>query len=238
MNPDFEWFITEAHNRRIPVMIRSNLVILEDEGYAHLPELYAKIGATVVASLPHYTRRAMEKQRGEASFDRVIAILQRLNELGYGCGEGLELDLVFNPGGAFLPPDQAALEKEYKTRLADDYGILFDHLFAITNNPLGRFGDFLERSDNLEGYMQRLTGAFNEATLPAMMCRNQLSVGWDGVLYDCDFNQAADMPCIGGLTLSDVIRDPSIPLKRAIRFGNHCYACCAGAGSSCGGSTA
>ena len=238
MNPDFEWFISEASERKIPLMIRSNLVILDEQGYTHLPQRYAEIGATVVASLPHYTRSAMEKQRGETSFDRAIAMLLRLNRLGYGQGGDLELDLVFNPGGAFLPPDQAALEKEYKQRLARDYGIVFDNLFAVTNNPLGRFGEFLQRSDNLEGYMNRLVGAFNEGTLSTMMCRNQLSVGWDGVLYDCDFNQAAEISCIDGLTIADLAADESISLKREIRFGNHCFACCAGSGSSCGGTTA
>ncbi|MEG0759651.1 MAG: arsenosugar biosynthesis radical SAM protein ArsS, partial [Raoultibacter sp.] len=191
MNPDFEWFIQEAANRNIAMMIRSNLVILEDEPYRHLPELYAQIGAALVASLPHYIPKAMERQRGAATFNPVIAMIKKLNDLGYGKGEGLELDLVYNPAGAFLPPDQAALESEYKQHLMAEYGVVFDNLFAIANNPLGRFGEFLQSSDNLEGYMNKLIGAYNEATLPNMMCRNQMSVGWDGRIYDCDFNQAA-----------------------------------------------
>lgn len=239
MNPEFEWFITEAHARGIAMMIRSNLVILHEEGYQHLPELYAKLGATVVASLPHYTQKAMEKQRGAETFDPVITMLQKLNDLGYGKPEsGLELDLVFNPGGAFLPPSQEALEKEYKQKLGEAYNISFNNLFAITNNPLGRFGNFLQGSKNLQGYMTRLEGAFNPGTIPGMMCRNQMSVGWDGQLYDCDFNQAAELPCINGLSITDYVEDPSLSLQREIRFGNHCYACCAGSGSSCGGSTA
>ncbi|MDR0515377.1 MAG: radical SAM/Cys-rich domain protein [Coriobacteriaceae bacterium] len=324
MNPDFEWLIRTAASRGIPLMVRSNLVILEEEGFTHLPKLYADLGVTLVASLPHYTQKAMEKQRGEASFEAVIRVLRKLNALGYGRAEGnpqsglrqgsaihdqvgdsfvplgvpvptprpgsaiqdqvgdrfdgfpaeaqqvqspddhpgslqavvqkgpdgdgcpnLELDLVFNPGGAFLPPDQAALEREYRQKLWESYRIVFDHLFAITNNPLGRFGDFLCRSGNLEAYMGRLIAAFNPSTLPSMMCRNQVSVGWDGRLYDCDFNQAAGLPCKNGMTiagLAKALRDrpeaAETTLKREIRFGNHCYACCAGSGSSCGGATA
>jgi radical SAM/Cys-rich protein len=248
MNPHFEWFITQAAKLNIDMMIRSNLVILAKEEYAHLPKLYSEVGATVVASVPHYTQKAFEKQRGESSFDTLIGVVHDLNDLGYGKqkssakgGEGkkdLELDFVFNPGGAFLPPNQDALEKEYKKYLKDSYDIVFNNLFAITNNPLGRFGNFLYESGNLEGYMARLTGAFNKETLPTMMCRNQISVGYDGVLYDCDFNQAAGQPCKNLSTIADLAHGDYRLLKREIKFGNHCYACCAGAGSSCGGTTA
>ena len=238
MNPHFEWFITEAAHRNIDLMIRSNLVILAEEGYRHLPELYARIGATVIASLPHYIPKAMERQRGAETFTPVIAMMQHLNDLGYGKGAGLELDLVFNPAGAFFPPEQGALEKEYKQHLTEEYAITFDHLFAITNNPLGRFGEFLQRSGNLEGYMAKLISAFNGATVAGIMCRNQMSIGWDGTVYDCDFNQAAGLETVPRRTIADYVADPTLPLKRPIRFGNHCYACCAGSGSSCGGATA
>lgn len=232
MNPDFEWFIREATARGIEIIVRSNLVVLHDEPYAHLPQVFADLGVTLFASLPHYTKKAAEKQRGANTFDPVISMMQKLNELGYGKGAGLVLNLVFNPGGAFLPPSQEALEREYRQKLADDFGIVFDNLFAITNNPLGRFGNRLYETGNLERYMGKLVGAFNPDTVPSMMCRSQISVGWDGALYDCDFNQAADMPCKNGFTIADYAADATLSLQRDIAFGNHCYACCAGSGSS------
>jgi len=237
MNPDFEWFIMAASATGKTVMVRSNLVILHEPEYAHLPERYRELGITVVASLPHYTKKSVEKMRGDDTFDKIIAMLQRLNELGYGKEDGPELDLVFNPAGAIMPPAQASLEAEYRRRLGSQYGIVFNNLFAITNNPLGRFGEFLKGRGIYDDYLRKLEGAFNSATLPGMMCRNQISVGWDGRAYDCDFNQAADIPCLDGRTIFDYL-DPAVPLKRAIAFGDHCYACCAGSGSSCGGTTA
>lgn len=245
MNPDYEWLIREAAATGAKVMTRSNLVILEDPAYAHLPELWASLGVVVIASLPHYVKKNAEVQRGADTYDPIIAGLQKLNSLGYGKGEGagpngktLELDLVYNPGGMFLPGDQAGLERDYKQRLSESFGISFDHLFAIANNPNGRFGNSLQKKGKLGKYMEKLAGAFNAATVPTMMCRSQLSVGWDGRLYDCDFNQAAEMPCLAGGTIAELAEDPSKPLKREIAFGQHCYGCTAGAGSSCGGATA
>ncbi len=232
MNPDFEWFHGEAARKYGTIIVRSNLAILQEPGYEHLPEVYAHLGATVVASLPHYSQRTMEKQRGAGSFDPVIRMLRRLNELGYGSKGGPELDLVYNPTGAFLPPDQETLEREYRQKLDADFGIAFNNLFAIANNPLGRFGNRLEQTGNLKPYMEKLIAAFNPDTVSAMMCRSQLSVGWDGTVFDCDFNQAAKLPCTAKLTIADYANDASLPLERDIRFGNHCYACCAGAGSS------
>ncbi|NHM14625.1 arsenosugar biosynthesis radical SAM (seleno)protein ArsS [Xiamenia xianingshaonis] len=245
LNPNYEWLIREAAATGAKVMTRSNLVVLEEAKYAHLPQLWADLGVVVIASLPHYVKKNTDKQRGEGAYDGVIEGLKKLNALGYGMGEGagpdgrtLELDLVYNPGGAILPGDQAGLERDYKERLAADHGIRFDNLFAIANNPNGRFGNRLAETGRLEGYMGKLVGAFNEATLPTMMCRTQLSVGWDGRLYDCDFNQAAELTCVDGGTIAELAADPSAPLKREIAFGNHCYGCTAGAGSSCGGATA
>lgn len=245
MNPNYEWLIREAAATGAKVMTRSNLVILRDPTYAHLPELWAELGIVVIASLPHYAKKNAEKQRGEGTYDPIIAGLQRLNELGYGKGAGagpggktLELDLVYNPGGMFLPGDQCGLERDYKQQLGEEYGITFDHLFAIANNPNGRFGNLLEKKGKLGKYMEKLVGAFNAATVPTMMCRSQLSVGWDGRLYDCDFNQAAEMPCLEGGTIAELAADPAKPLKRPIAFGQHCYGCTAGSGSSCGGATA
>lgn len=239
MNPHYEWFLREAVAAGARVMTRSNLAICEEPGYEHLPDLWAELGVVVVASLPHYVKKTSEKQRGAGTFDPTIRVLQRLCALGYGAGEGagpdgktLELDLVFNPNGAVLPPDQCALEREYKQKLADDFNIGFDNLFVIANAPGGRFGERLLATGNMDRYMNRLIGAFNPATVPAMMCRTQLSVRWDGALYDCDFNQAVGLPCKNGLTIADLAADPSLPLQRDIAFANHCYACCAGAGSS------
>ena len=238
MNPNFEWFIKEAAATGATVMVRSNLVILDIPKYAHLPQLMHDLGITLIASLPHYNKKVTDKMRGEGSFDKIIEMLQKLNAIGYGKPGGPELDLVFNPSGAILPPLQSSLEAEYKRRLGSEYGIEFNNLFAIANNPLGRFGNFLADRGILETYMKKLEGAFNPATVPAMMCRNQLSIGYDGKVYDCDFNQAAEMPCLDGRTIFDYANDPGMSLQRKINFGNHCYACCAGSGSSCGGATA
>lgn len=235
MNPDFEWFVEEISKVCGHVIVRSNLVILLEEKYAHLPQFYADHKVEIVASLPYYRAKETDRQRGEGTFDGVIQMLQKLNALGYGRDPELVLNLVYNPNGAFFPPEQSAMEAEYKQRLMNDYGIVFDHLFTITNNPTGRFAAFLKRSGNLEGYLQKLYGAFNAATLPTMMCRNQLSVGWDGRLYDCDFNQAAQLPVLSGETISD-LTDKAYE-KRRICFGKHCYGCTAGQGSSCGGAT-
>lgn len=245
MNSNYEWFIREAASTGAKVMTRSNLVILEDPKYSHLAELWAELGIVVIVSLPHYDKKTAEKQRGEGTFDPIIEGISKLNDLGYGKGEGagpngktLELDLVYNPNGMFLPGDQAGLERDYKQMLGQDFGITFDNLFAIANNPNGRFGNRLQQTGNLEKYMGKLVGAFNEATVPTMMCRTQLSVGWDGELYDCDFNQAAELTCVDEGNIADLAADPTKPLKRKIAFGNHCYGCTAGAGSSCGGATA
>jgi radical SAM/Cys-rich protein len=171
--------------------------------------------------------------RGDHVFARSTAALQKLNALGYGREEGLVLDLVFNPGGAFLPPAQATLEKEFRGALLRDFQIVFNGFLTLTNNPLGRFGSFLERSGNLESYLGKLHQAFNPATLEGIMCRDQVSVAYDGRLYDCDFNQAAELPIAGDATIFDWLKKPIT--KREICFGQHCYACTAGQGSSCGG---
>lgn len=235
MNPDFEWFADEMCSICSHVIVRSNLVILAEEGYRHLPRFYADHGIEIVCSLPYYRAKEMDRVRGDGSFDTAVRILQELNELGYGRKDGLVLNMVYNPAGAFFPPVQETMENEYKTRLLADYGIVFNHLFTITNNPMGRFFDFLERSGNLESYMQKLYGSFNKATLAGLMCRYQISVGYDGKIYDCDFNQAAELPVSTGETIFDLAGKPY--QSRKICFGNHCYGCTAGQGSSCGGAT-
>lgn len=235
MNPDFEWFVDEACKICDHVIVRSNLVILLEEPYRHLIPFLAEHKVEIDCSLPHYRAREMDRVRGAGTFDKAIEALQKLNEAGYGREPELVLNMVYNPAGAFFPPEQESMEKQYKKKLLADYGIVFDHLFTLTNNPIGRFGMFLERSGNLEGYMGKLYDAFNAGTLENMMCRFQLSVGYDGRLYDCDFNQAVELPVSTEKTIFDMVGEPFE--KRKICFDKHCYGCTAGQGSSCGGAT-
>lgn len=235
MNPNFEWFVKESSKLADKVIVRTNLVILTTQKYEHMAELYKDNKVDVVCSLPFYTKKNADIQRGDGVFAKSIEALQMLNKLGYGKGLGLTLDLVFNPAGAYLPPDQDSMTKLYKERLYSDYQIVFDNLYTITNNPIGRFADFLEESGNLEDYLATLYYSFNPATVENMMCRDQVSVSWDGSLYDCDFNQAVDMKVEGIDNIFD-LRDKSLDIRN-IKTGKHCYACTAGAGSSCGGAT-
>ena len=235
MNPHFEWFVKEVCKMCSHVIVRSNLVILTEEGYRHLPKFYADHKIEVVCSLPYYQAKVMDRVRGDGSFDRAVKVIQELNALGYGREEDLVLNMVYNPAGAFFPPAQGAMEKEYKVKLLEDYGIVFNHLFTITNNPTGRFFHFLQNSCNLNSYMQKLCSSFNRSTVEGLMCRYQVSVGYDGKLYDCDFNQASELPVSTGETIFDLIGKPY--RARKICFGNHCYGCTAGQGSSCGGAT-
>jgi len=234
LNPNFRWFLLESCNTGARVIVRSNMVILDEPGFEDIPKLYADNGVELICSLPYYSSNDNDRQRGSGIFDRSVSILRDLNKLGYGKGDGLKLNLVYNPGGAFLPPSQAALENDYRWRLKQRHGIVFDNLYTITNNPTGRFYEFLRNSGNLDGYMKRLFNSFNPATVERMMCRSQISVGWDGMLYDCDFNQALGWEVIGINTIGEWANAPSE--DRPIRLGNHCYACTAGSGSSCSGS--
>lgn len=235
MNPNFRWLLENAAKTGVHVIVRTNLVILDAEGFRDIPALYAEHGVEVVCSLPYYTKRDNDRQRGGGVFDKSVTVLRRLNELGYGGDKRLRLNLVYNPGGAFLPPSQSALEKDYKKKLMDDYGIFFNNLYTITNNPVGRFREFLDRSGNLCGYMERLYNSFNAAAVENMMCRSQISVDWQGYIYDCDFNQAIGLRAEGPATIGEWASAKRV--KRRIRFGSHCYACTAGSGSSCGGAT-
>ena len=235
MNPDFRWLVEQATSISDHVIVRTNLVIMLEDGYTDLPEFYKEHKVELVCSLPHYKAKTTNRQRGEDVYERSVEVLQKLNSIGYGRDPELVLNMVYNPAGAFFPPDQTAMEKEYKVKLGEAYGIEFNNLFTITNNPIGRFGDFLVSSGNFESYMQKLYAAFNPATLENMMCRFQISVGWDGSLYDCDFNQAVSLKITTGETIFDIADKPYKP--RRICFNKHCYACTAGAGSSCGGTT-
>lgn len=236
MNPSFEYLVESGRKLAEKVIVRTNLVILSEEKYSHLPEFYRDNKVEVVCSLPYFTKNDTDRQRGKDVFDKSIEILQRLNKLGYGSDPDLVLNLVYNPGGAFLPPSQNELTSEYKTRLFKRHGIVFNKLFTITNNPVGRFGDFLKSSENLEQYMKKLSGSFNKSTVEGMMCRDQLSIAWNGELYDCDFNQTIKLKANGEDHIGNLKGRQG--LKRQICFGNHCYACTAGSGSSCTGTTA
>ena len=230
MNPYLEYLIEESSKICGHVIVRTNLVILLEKEYEHLLDVYAKNKVEVVCSLPYYRAAEMDKVRGDGSFDKAIEVIRRLNAVGYGKNPELVLNMVYNPAGAFFPPDQTAMEKEYKQRLGQDYGIEFNSLYTLYNNPMGRFGAFLKRSKNLKRYMKRLFEAFNVDTVEVLMCRSQLSVDYDGRLYDCDFNLAAGIPVIGEQTIYDVTGKPYE--IRKIRMDKHCYACTAGAGSS------
>jgi radical SAM/Cys-rich protein len=220
------------------LIVRTNLTALARPESAGLPELYRTHGVAIVASLPAVNEGQTEAQRGSGVWERSIAMLQRLNGLGYGReGSGLELDLASNPAGAFLPAPQKAAEKKFRQDLERRYGISFNNLFTFTNAPLGRFRGWLERSGNLDGYLEKLKGCFNSCTLPGLMCRTLLSVDWDGFLYDCDFNQAAELHHGGRpihISNLDVLPKQGAP----IQVGDHCYACTAGSGFTCGGSIA
>jgi len=235
LNPDFRWLVDEVVARQRHVLDRCNLTILLTGAHRDLPEFFARRRVEIVASLPHYRALNTDAQRGAGVYERSIAALKTLNAVGYGDGRsGLRLVLVTNPVGAFLPPAQESLEAEWKRELARLHGITFDALYCITNMPISRYLDWLIASGNLDQYLERLVTAFNPATLDSVMCRSTLSVGWDGRLYDCDFNQMLDLDVEGP---SAHIRDfdPQALACRSIRTGRHCFGCTAGAGSSCGG---
>lgn len=237
MNPDFRWFVAAASAAGIKdFIVRSNLTIIRaNKKYHDLPEFFAKYGIHVVSSMPHYTQGKTDKQRGDGVFNASIEALKMLNKTGYGMpGSALKLDLVYNPSGAYLPGDQAALEKDFKKALDTDFGIQFNALFAITNLPISRFLDYLVASGNYEDYMYALVDAYNPAAVTGVMCTNTLSVSWDGYLYDCDFNQMLELKVASKARhIKDY--DTSLLEGREVVISQHCYGCTAGAGSSCQG---
>ena len=236
LNPHFRWFVKEVKKLGRQIMVRSNLTIILEPGQEDLPEYYRDHGVEVVASLPYFLERNVDTQRGQGIFRKSILALERLNEIGYGQEDtGLILDLVYNPGGAFLPPPQTAIEADFKREMERRYHISFNRLFTIANMPLGRFLHFLERTGNFESYMQRLIDAYNPEAAAGVMCRHTLSVGWDGTLYDCDFNQMLALNCDHGAPAHLNEFDLKKLKTRRIVTGLHCYGCTAGAGSSCGG---
>jgi len=237
LNPDFRWFVEALRDVGATVWVRTNLTIVKSNPrFYDLPHFFRQHKVVVVCSLPYYERGFTDRQRGDGVFETSIEVLRELNGVGYGIdGTGLILNVVYNPCGAFLPAAQSALESEFRRELLSRFGIRFSNLFALTNLPISRFLEFLEDSGNLEDYMEKLVRSFNPVAVDAVMCRSTLSVGWDGQLYDCDFNQMLELPVhcetsrsIDRFTIAELA-------NRTIAVNQHCYGCTAGAGSSCGG---
>lgn len=237
MNPEFKRLVSAAVERSVDdIIVRSNLTILEsNDHFKSYPQFFKENGLHVVSSLPHYSMKTTDRQRGKGVFSKSINALRRLNALGYGRVKTLKLDLVYNPSGAFLPGSEKELEADFKRKLKTDFDIDFNRLFCITNLPISRFLEYLQASENYEEYMEVLVAAFNPATLSGLMCRNTLSVGYDGKIYDCDFNQMLQMPVSGKKQhLIDLQRGDYSGRKIVVH--QHCYGCTAGSGSSCQGS--
>jgi len=237
MNPHYRWFLKECRAKGLRIITRTNLSILLEDGYEDMAAFFAARKVEVVASLPFYTGTVTDRVRGAGAFYRSIEALKLLNGLGYGKpGTGLLLSLLYNPAGAYVSPSQGAIEADFRRRLKEDYDIYFTNLFTLTNMPVGRFFTFLERSGNLEQYINRLIDSFNPEAASNAMCKDLISVGWDGTLYDCDFNQMMFLKCtVEHPTIWDF--EKKVLEGRRIIVGLHCYACMAGAGSSCGGET-
>ena len=237
LHPDFREIVARAAATGAHVMHRCNLTAILLPNYADIPELLAAHRVEIVASLPYFQARETDAQRGEGVFQESLVGLRRLNALGYGRGggAGLALHLVTNPVGTYLPGDQAALERDWKRELKRRYDIEFDRLYTITNMPISRFLTFLEERGRTEEYLTRLAAAFNPRAAAGVMCRNMVSVGWDGTLYDCDFNQMLDLPVTAAAPRTIFEADRAALAGRDIVVGPHCFGCTAGAGSSCGG---
>lgn len=238
MNPEFRWLVEQARARGLHIMDRLNPTIMEEPGYDWVGEFLARHRLEVIASLPCYSRDNVDAQRGSGVFEASIKALQTLNRLGYGAEQSdLKLNLVYNPLGPTLPPSQARLESDYKQLLKQEFGIVFNQLFTITNMPIKRFGAILLSKGQFDDYMNLLKNAYQPANLKAVMCRNLISVDYQGYLYDCDFNQMLGLP-LGDSEdrrphLTDLLSQQEPP--RRIRVADHCYGCTAGQGSSCGG---
>lgn len=237
LNPHFRYLVDECVKRGKHVIDRCNLTVLLLPGKTDLPQWFADRGVEIVCSLPHYRRLNTDKQRGEGTFEKSIEALKRLNQAGYGQGDPQrQLTLMSNPVGAFLSSGQGALEQEWKAGLLKHQGVTFDRLITLNNMPISRYLEWLEQSGNLQGYMELLVNSFNPATIGGLMCRNTISIAWDGTLYDCDFNQMLGLPVESAMHIRDF--DVRRLADRAIATQRHCFGCTAGAGSSCGGTIA
>jgi radical SAM/Cys-rich protein len=240
LNPNFRWMVEQARAAGRHVIDRCNLTVLTLAPQGDLAAFLAEHRVEVIASLPYWAEQQTDAQRGSGVFAKSIEGIRRLNDLGYGQpGSGLTLNFVYNPVGAYLPPSQAAIEADFRRELRRRHSVVFNHLYTITNMPISRYLEFLLRSGNYERYMDRLANAFNPAAAAAVMCRSLVSVGWDGRLYDCDFNQMLDLPiAIAGRTANVRDFDATALERRSVLVGTHCFGCTAGSGSSCGGATA
>jgi radical SAM/Cys-rich protein len=242
LNPYFDYFVLEAKKLGKHVMVRHNLTVIIDgdpvtgESKSYLPKFYAENEVEVISSLPYYQEYFTDKQRGKGVFQKSVDSLRMLNEVGYGNEESnLILDLVYNPVGAFLPASQESLEKDFKKELWENFQIRFNNLYTITNMPIHRFKEQLERQGTYDDYMEKLINAFNPAAAEGVMCRSLLSVSYDGEIYDCDFNQMLDMQVFTNKPMTVFNFDFQKLVERDIIFDSHCFGCTAGSGSSCGG---
>ena len=238
LHPDFADLVASARQLGRHVMDRCNLTVIFEPGMEYLPEFFKRNKVEVVCSLPCYSEENVDKQRGKGTFDASIRALQQLNDVGYGQPDNdLILNLVYNPVDAHLPPPQEKLEQDYKKILGEQFGIVFNQLFCLTNMPITRYATHLKLRGEYEGYRELLESNFNAATVDQVMCRNLISIGWNGSVYDCDFNQMLEMPILDGT--GNALHIASLTLDqvqdRSIQMGDHCYACTAGCGSSCGG---
>jgi radical SAM/Cys-rich protein len=236
MHPDIEWLVREMAQLGKRILVRSNLVILLETGYQHLIDTFAKNKIEIVGSLPDYRAQRSDRQRGNGIYDKIMEAMRLLNKAGYGRPDsGLLLDLMHNPAGAYLPGSQSALEAEYKRVLSQEHNVFFNSLFCLVNCPIGRYLEYLKNSGNLDDYMQTLRKAFNPQTAQKVMCRTTVSVGWDGKLYDCDFNQVENLSVNSGSPDHIFTFNYNLLARRNIEIRDHCFACTAGAGSSCCG---
>jgi radical SAM/Cys-rich protein len=236
LNENFQRLVSESRRMQKQVIDRCNLTVLFEPGLEMLAEFLAANNVEITASLPCYTESNVDQQRGKGAFEKSIRALRLLNAIGYGrAGSGLTLNLVYNPLGASLPPPQEKLEADYKSHLRESFGIEFNRLFTITNMPIKRFADMLVREGRHESYMALLANHFNSATVEHVMCRDLVSIGWDGKIYDCDFNQMLDLETPGGKNIWEIDSFSELSHNH-IATGSHCFGCTAGAGSSCGGS--
>ncbi len=234
MNVNFRWLVSELHRRNCKIIVRCNLTIINaNPKYYDLPIFYRDNLVEIVSSLPYFNAARTDAQRGSGVFESSIKALKQLNDIGYGIQDELQLNLVYNPSGAFIPTAQAELESQFKKKLFDTYGIKFNQLYAITNLPISRFLHYLIESDNYVNYMQELASSFNPLAVDKLMCKNTISVSWDGYIYDCDFNQMLDIKHGTGMNIKDYNKSKfeSAP----VLVNQHCYGCTAAAGSSCGG---
>ncbi len=235
LNHNFEYLVNELKKLDLHIIDRCNLTVLHEKGQEKTAEFLAKNHVEIIASLPCYTEQNVEKQRGKGVFSKSIKSLKKLNSLGYGKGDdNLKLNLVYNPLGAFLPPEQSQLEIKYKKFLKEEFQIYFDNLFTLTNMPIKRFHHYLKKNNSLQSYMNMLISNFNTDAASNIMCKNLISISWDGKIYDCDFNQMLELPLIG--KYKNIIEINSFDeITKEIAVDNHCFGCTAGSGSSCGG---